>query len=218
MGGESRAQIVLPRLYVILDAETLERLRFDLVATALELRDVGVRLFQYRDKRGDAGAVLREARRLAECLEGSGCLLILNDYADLVGPSGCGGLHVGQGDVGGFEAREMVGEGCVLGVSTHKEAQVKGAGCGAADYVAIGPVYRTSTKGDAETAVGVEGVRMARGLTRKPLVGIGGISVERVEAVMEAGADAVAVIGALYRPGRSVGANARELLRAVAEG
>lgn len=215
MGAGSGAGIVLPRLYVILDAETLDRLGLDLVGTAVELRDAGVRLFQYRDKRGDEGVVLREARRLAGSLEGAGCLLILNDYADLVGLSGFGGLHVGQGDAGGLGAREIVGAGSVLGVSTHDEAQVLGAAAGPADYVAIGPVFRTSTKGDAEPAVGVGGVRLARGLTSKPLVAIGGISAANVREVMDAGADAVAVIGALYEPGRSVGENARELLRAA---
>ncbi len=217
MSAGCKAQIALPRLYVVLDAETLERLGLDLVATALELRDAGVRLFQYRDKRGDEGAVLREARRLSECLEGSGCLLILNDYADVVGPSGCGGLHVGQGDLSEDAAREILGEERILGVSTHNESQVKLAAYGRADYVAIGPVFRTGSKSDAEAVVGVEGVRRARGLTRKPLVAIGGISVERVAAVMEAGADAAAVIGAVYRSGRSAGENARELLRGVAE-
>lgn len=211
--------MVLPRLYAILDAETLGRSGLDLVATAMELRDAGVRLLQYRDKRSGASVdeVLLEARRLAECLRGSGCKLILNDYAELVVASGFGGLHVGQGDLDGVAARQMLGAEYMLGVSTHNEAQLRLAAGGPADYVAIGPVFETSTKADAEAAVGVEGVRRARGITDKPLVAIGGISLERIPAVMEAGADAVAVIGALFRGGRGVGENAQELLRAAEE-
>lgn len=212
--------MALPRLYAILDAETLERLRLDLVATAIELRNAGVTLMQYRDKRsgeGEAPAakVLGQAWRLAEGLDGSGCRLILNDYAELVGASGFEGLHVGQGDLQARRAREIIGGERVLGISTHDGTQLVEADDGPADYVAIGPVFQTNSKLDAEAAVGVDGVRRARGVTKKPLVAIGGISLETIPSVLDAGADAVAVIGALYLPGRSVGENARALLAAA---
>jgi len=219
VGGESRAQIVLPRLYAILDAEALEQRGLDLVATAIELRDAGATLMQYRHKlaggKASTAEVLGEARRLAASLDGSGCRLILNDYAELVVASGFGGLHVGQGDLDAHEAREMIGGDRVLGISAHDEAQMAAAACGPADYVAIGPVFRTNSKLNAEAVVGLEGVRQARGLTKKPLVAIGGISHATIPSVLDAGADAVAVIGALYRPGRSVGENARALLAAA---
>ena len=131
--------------------------------------------------------------------------------------SGFDGVHVGQTDADALHARGVIGAGRVLGVSTHTEAQVRAAAWGPASYVAIGPVFRTGSKVGAEPVVGLEGVREARALTDKPLVGIGGITVANVAEVLRAGADAVAVIGALYRPGRSVAENARELLGAAEE-
>ncbi len=208
---------MLPRLYAILDAEALERLGLELEDTALRLTEAGVRLLQYRDKRGDREVIWEAARRLADQLEGSGCLLILNDHADLVVSSGFGGVHVGQGDVDAFAARSLIGAGRVLGVSTHSEGQLRAAAESPADYVAIGPVFATGTKADAEPVVGVEGVRRARALTSKPLVAIGGITTLNVREVLDAGADSVAVIGALFDGRRDVRVAARELLKAASE-
>jgi thiamine-phosphate pyrophosphorylase len=100
----------------------------------------------------------------------------------------------------------------VVGVSTHNEEQVVEAERGVADYVAVGPVFGTATKLDAEPMVGLEGVRRARSLTRKPLVAIGGITLENARSVVDAGADSVAVIGGLFVPGRTVGEVARDFL------
>jgi thiamine-phosphate pyrophosphorylase len=97
-------------------------------------------------------------------------------------------------------------------VSTHNEAQVLAADAGAAEYVAIGPVFATTTKADTEPVVGLEGVRRARALTRKPLVAIGGITLENAQSVIEAGADSVAVIGGLARVGERPGKLAKDFL------
>ena len=208
---------MLPRLYAILDAELLERRSLGLASTAAELAGAGVRLLQFRDKRGDLGAMLRDAREIAGAVAGSGCLLILNDQAGLVEPSGFDGVHVGQGDVSAEAAREVIGPGRLLGVSTHTEMQMRAAASGPADYVAVGPVFGTTSKANAEPLVGLAGVRAARLLTDKPLVAIGGISAESVGPVIAAGADTVAVIGALYMPGRGVGEGVGALLQALGE-
>jgi thiamine-phosphate pyrophosphorylase len=100
----------------------------------------------------------------------------------------------------------------VIGVSTHHEAQVIAADASEADYVAVGPVFATSTKADAEPVVGLEGVRRARALTRKPLVAIGGITRENARSVIDAGADSVAVIGGLLAPGEQPGKIAKDFL------
>lgn len=217
----------LARIYAILDRDTLDRLGLDLVETALRLRDEGLRLFQYRDKRVDLEAILGDARRLADALRPRGCQLILNDHADLVDASGFDGLHVGQGDLdasGGLGMiedrglvgiRTLLGAGPILGVSTHNETQLRSAAIDVADYVAIGPVFPTSTKADAEPVVGLGGVRRARELTGKPLVAIGGISAANAREVMEAGADSVAVVAALFGRGIDVGKAARRLMDAV---
>jgi len=99
-----------------------------------------------------------------------------------------------------------------VGVSTHTEEQVVAADAGAADYVAIGPVFATGTKLDAAAVVGLEGVRRARAMTGKPLVAIGGITRENARSVIEAGADSVAVISGLFVPGERVERVAREFL------
>ncbi|MEO7028606.1 MAG: thiamine phosphate synthase [Acidobacteriaceae bacterium] len=92
----------------------------------------------------------------------------------------------------------------VVGVSTHTDEQVRIADASEADYIAVGPVFATATKLNAEPVVGLEGVRRARALTRKPIVAIGGITRENARSVIDAGADSVAVIGGLFVPGESV--------------
>ena len=128
-------------------------------------------------------------------------LLILNDWPELAVEAGFDGVHVGQTDVSPAEARAIVGPGKIVGVSTHNEAQLRAADRQPVDYIAVGPVYATATKENPDPVVGLEGVRLARGLTRKPLVGIGGISAENAAAVRQAGADSLAVISGIFAPG-----------------
>ena len=108
-------------------------------------------------------------------------------------------------------AREW-GTRSVVGVSTHCQAQVVTADAGCADYVAVGPVFATSSKADAEPTIGLEGVRRARALTLKPIVAIGGITRENARSVMDAGADSVAVIGGLLVKGERPGKVAEDFL------
>jgi thiamine-phosphate pyrophosphorylase len=193
------------RLYAIADAEVLAGRGIGLKAFAEEMRAGGVRLLQYRNKVGSEQAVLRDAAVLRQVFAGAGATLIMNDRADLAVLAGFDGVHVGQGDLSPEDARRVVGVGRVVGVSTHTADQVRVAEAGGADYVAIGPIFRTGTKADAAPVVGLEGVRMARGLTRKPLVAIGGITLENARSVVDAGADAVAVISALVGGGQMAG-------------
>src|SRR5215467_10356033 len=141
-----------------------------------ELKAAGVTLLQYRNKVGAPQSILRDAAMVWEVFAGSDCRLILNDYADLVSDAGFGGVHVGQGDLAVDEARRVVGAGRWVGVSTHNDEQVRIANETSADYVAVGPVFTTGTKVDAEPVIGLEGVRRARALTNKPIVAIGGIT------------------------------------------
>lgn len=206
----------LTGLYAIADAATLGRQGMELQEFAEELRSTGLRVVQWRCK-GSRVEVLDGAAVLREVFAGTGCRLLMNDSAELAVAAGFDGVHVGQGDGGVEEARRIVGADGIVGVSTHTEAEVRAADASSADYVAVGPVFRTGTKVDAAAVVGLEGVRRARALTGKPLVGIGGISAGNAREVIEAGADAVAVIEALYRPGRSVEKSTGELLRALAK-
>src|SRR6266852_4958399 len=200
--------MLLPRLYAILDAGCFPDANA-MFAAAEELATAGCTLLQYRNKKGSARRMLDDARelksRLAPTVE-----LIMNDRADLCLAAGFDGLHIGQDDLSPESARKIIGPARWLGVSTHNPEQLAEADKTSADYLAIGPVFATTTKANPDPVVGLEGIRRARGLTRKPLVAIGGITRASARSVIEAGADAVAVISdLLLDPGKS----AEEIMR-----
>jgi thiamine-phosphate pyrophosphorylase len=201
--------IVVPRLYPILDADALTRAGVPLVTAARALYDAGLRWVQYRDKRGSDAAVAESMRKLRVIFPEGEAVLLLNDRAHLCGQTGADGVHIGQEDMAPAEARRMLGPKRLLGVSTHNVAQLRAAlATSAADYLAIGPVFATGSKKNPAPVVGLEGVRAARALTRLPLVAIGGITVDNGRVVIEAGADAVAVISALLPEGCPKGTHA----------
>jgi thiamine-phosphate pyrophosphorylase len=201
--GEPASQ-QFSRLYPILDQGLIESRGIALGRIAEELKAAGVMLAQYRNKVGERDSILRNASEMWEVFDGSGCRLILNDRADLVGPAGFGGVHVGQGDLSPEDARRVVGAKRWVGVSTHNDEQVRIANGTSADYIAVGPVFATGTKIDADAVIGLEGVRRARALTGKPIVAIGGITRENARSVIEAGADSVAIISGLFVDGETV--------------
>jgi thiamine-phosphate pyrophosphorylase len=204
---------MVPRLYAIADAEVLAARKIPLADFARELRAAGVGLMQYRDKHGAPQEVLRAARLLREAMAGSECQLILNDRADLAVLAEFDGVHVGHLDLSPDDARRVVGPSKIVGVSTHTDEQVRTTQSSAADYIAIGPVFATGTKADAERVVGLEGVRRARALTAKPLVAIGGITLANARSVIDAGADSIAVISGLFAGGQTVEQVARDFLQ-----
>jgi thiamine-phosphate pyrophosphorylase len=198
----------VPPLYAILDASLFADPN-DIFAFAAELAAAGVTLLQYRDKSGNAPQMLEPARELKRRLADS-VSLIMNDRADLCLAAGFDGVHVGQDDLSPEGARGVIGDALWLGVSTHNPAQVTLADQTSADYIAVGPVFPTASKASRDPVIGLEGVRTARALTRKPLIAIGGISRANCRSVIEAGADAVAVISDLLRAPRK---SAEEFLR-----
>lgn len=198
----------LPRIYPILDAACFHNAA-EMFDTAEELAAAGCTLLQYRNKSGSARQMLEEARELRARL-GTSVKLIMNDRADLCLTAGFDGLHIGQDDLSPEAARRIIGPDRWLGVSTHNPEQLAEADKTSADYLAIGPVFATSSKANPDPVVGLEGVRRARELTRKPLVAIGGITRVNARSVIEAGADAVAVISDLIPEPRK---SAEEFLR-----
>jgi len=201
----------LPRLYAIVDRDALDARGITAGEFAQELRDAGVRLVQYRDKGGSPQQILCAAAEISQVFAGvDDAVLVMNDRADIALLAGWG-VHVGHTDMSPANARKLLGA-AAMGVSTHNEAQVLAADAGAADYVAIGPVFATASKSDTEPVVGLEGVRRARSLTSKPLVAIGGITRENARSVIEAGADSVAVIGALLAVGEPSAKIAKDFL------
>ncbi len=191
---------VPPRLYAILDSSHFPDIDA-LCGSASELVAGGVTLLQYRNKSGNPRQMLEQARELKRRL-GDLIRLIMNDRADLCLAAGFDGVHVGQDDLSPAGARAVIGDSLWLGVSTHNPAQLALADKTTANYLAIGPVFATGSKANPDPVIGLQGVREARALTRKPLVAIGGITRENCRSVIEAGADSVAVISDLIREPR----------------
>jgi thiamine-phosphate pyrophosphorylase len=187
-------RLVLPRLYVILDAALITSSEID---CALSLAEAGVRLLQYRNKSAPARQYLESSRKLAEVLLPQGVTFFVNDRPDVAFLAGATGVHVGQDDLEVEQARQIVGRDKLVGVSTHNLEQFERAAASSADYIALGPIFSTSSKANPDPVVGLDLLRKARALTDKPVVAIGGISLERAAAVIEAGADSVAVISGI---------------------
>ena len=192
---------VLPRFYPIIDASysrtapdpTSALLRF-----ASELVKGGASLIQYRNKSGSARDMLGHARELRRVL-GDQVKLIMNDRADLCLAAGFDGVHLGQDDLSPAAARKIFdaaakGGSLWIGYSTHNPEQLRDADRMPVDYIAVGPIFSTSSKANPDPVIGLEGVCEARRLTSKPLVAIGGITRQNAQSVLNSGADSVAVI------------------------
>lgn len=201
-----------PPLYAILDPQISSTPLTQLVQ---QLAAAGVRLMQLRDKQGSARRIYAQTTDLLAALAPSGARLIVNDRPDIAAITGAGGVHVGQDDLSVEDARKICGASRWVGVSTHNLDQLRAADRTSADYIAVGPIFPTGTKANPDPVVGVDFVRVARQITRKPLVAIGGITLESAAEVFSAGAHSVAVIRDIVASG-DPGSRAREYL-AVAE-
>ena len=203
---------MFPTLYAILDPSLIST---SLIPLAKNLANSGVRLIQLRDKKASSRMLFAEAKGLADVLVPAGVQFIVNDRPDVAAICGASGVHLGQDDLPVEDARRIIGPAGWVGVSTHNPKQLREAVATSADYIAVGPVFPTTTKANPDPVVGLELLREARVLTKKPLVAIGGITIENAAAVFRAGADSVAVVRDLLAasdPGR----RAKEFL-AVAE-
>lgn len=189
-------RLVMPRLYVILDAGMLTGSPGEI---AKQLIEAGVRLLQYRDKQASARELLENSRAIAATAAAANCPFFVNDRPDVAYLSGAAGVHVGQEDLGVEQAREVVGPERWVGVSTHNLEQFQQAAASSADYIAVGPIFPTTSKANPDPVVGVDLVRRVRALTSKPIVAIGGISLEHAPEVIAAGADSVAVISGILK-------------------
>ncbi len=185
----------IPKLYPITDCQLSNCTHEEIVQMMLA---GGARLIQLRDKEASAKELLDAARACLALTRPAGARLIINDRVDVALTSGADGIHLGQEDLAVEEAREILGEDKIIGVSTHSLDQFKAALETSANYIAVGPVFPTKTKENPDPVVGLDLVRQAKLITDRPLVAIGGISVERAADVIAAGADSVAIISALY--------------------
>lgn len=204
----------LPGVYAILDAEVAAAHGWALVDLARAVLEGGARLLQVRAKGLASRALLVEARAIVAEAAPFGAQVIVNDRADLAVLASAAGVHVGQDDLAPADVRAIVGPTALVGVSTHHAAQVAEAAAAPVSYIAVGPVFGTRTKDTGYAAVGLDLVREA---TRSghPVVAIGGITLDRIAAVVGAGATSVAVIGDLFAGGDPA-ARTRALVDAAA--
>src|SRR5260370_29868609 len=184
-------RLVLPRLYVILDAGMLTE---PAGHTAQKLMDAGVKLLQYRAKNAAARELWNESRAIAEAARPAKCIFIVNDRSDVAYLAGADGVHVGQDDLGVEQARRVIGPDRWVGVSTHSLEQFRKAAASSADYIAVGPIFQTSSKANPDPLVGTDLLRRVRALTGKPIVAIRGVTLERAADGLAAGAECVAGI------------------------
>lgn len=192
-----RHRVSLHGLYVILDPS---------VYPARPLRDVliqsaaaGARIFQYRNKVASMKGAYADALVLRKAAEQAGVLFIINDRCDLALAVDADGVHLGQDDLPIAHARALMGPDKLLGLSTHNVDQVKEADQLKPDYIGFGPIFTPGSKQDHDPVVGLEGLRRVRPLTTLPMFAIGGIHVDQVRAIRQAGAEGVAVISAVLK-------------------
>ena len=199
-------------LYPIADADSCG----DVVALATAILAGGARLLQLRAKNATTRELIALARAVRADADRAGALLVLNDRADVARLVGTG-VHLGQDDLPPDAARAMLGPDAVIGFSTHNLAQLDEAvRAGGVDYLAFGPIFATRSKENADPALGIAALAAARARCPLPLVAIGGLTAATIPAVRAAGADAVAVIGAIA--GTADPTAATRALRAVAHG
>jgi thiamine-phosphate pyrophosphorylase len=196
---------LLPRFYPILDIELCRERGLEPLAVLDAFLAGGASFLQLRDKTPSTAGRLRLAEAVVSRAHAAGARVIVNDRADIARLSGADGVHVGQDDLTVEEARQIVGPDAIVGLSTHDEAQIEAAARTSATYIAVGPIYGTATKDTGYSARGLDLVRRAA-RDGRPVVAIGGITLERAPEVLAAGASSVAVISDLLRddPARMV--------------
>ncbi|HEY0323255.1 MAG TPA: thiamine phosphate synthase [Pyrinomonadaceae bacterium] len=198
----------LPKLYPITDARASGLSHAEQV---LRLTRGGARLIQLREKHLDAREFFREAEAAISLTREPGVRLIINDRVDIALATGADGVHLGQDDLPPEAARRILGERAVIGFSTHNVEQAMAAASLPIDYLAIGPIFPTSSKENPDPTIGLDGLRRVRdAVPSLPLVAIGGITLENALETYAAGADSLAVIGSLLADPPQIEARVRD--------
>jgi thiamine-phosphate pyrophosphorylase len=192
------------RLNAIVDAGSLADA--DLAALARAAARGGATLIQYRDKEGSTRAMVETARSIRVALAGTGVPFVVNDRVDVALAAGADGVHLGRDDMDAATARCLLGSSAIIGATVKNEADARTA-CGAPiDYACIGGVFQTLSKDNPDPPVGLDGLAALRRLIRAtrpalPVGAIAGVDLTRIRPVIEAGADGVAAISAIFRSG-----------------
>jgi thiamine-phosphate pyrophosphorylase len=175
----------------------LARVPIDPAEAARAIIESGARILQLRHKGHFSRAMFETAEKIGELCRAAGALFVVNDRVDIAMMAHAG-VHLGQDDLSPAAAHRLIGKDAVIGFSTHNEAQIRAAAGEPVDYLALGPLFGTTTKEHPDPTVGLDDLRRLRPLVTKPLVAIGGITRSNALAAFEAGADSVAVIGDLF--------------------
>src|SRR5262245_40899331 len=186
----------LPRVYPILDSETLTARGLTLASAAAAFLEGGAGILQVRHKGHWTREIFAASQEVARLCREAGAHLIVNDRADMAMLLDAG-LHLGQDDLPPREARRLMGPDAEIGYSSHNPAQLCAAGGEPVDYVALGPIFGTASKRNPDPVTGVAEVERCRPMLEKPLVAIGGITLANAADVWRAGADSVAIIAGL---------------------
>ena len=189
----------LPPVYPITDKRLSGKPNH--LAIVRELVRGGASVVQIRDKETPVRTLLEDIRRCVDFAGPLGVTVIINDRCDLALLSGAAGAHLGQDDLPPDSARRVLPKGAVLGFSTHSMAEVREADPLPVQYIGFGPVFATSTKASASPVAGLRGLRRACRESAHPVVAIGGIGLEQLRVVLEAGAVSAAVISSLMQAG-----------------
>lgn len=203
---------LLPKLYAITDARLSGLSHREQVAA---LSAAGATLIQLRDKTLSSRDFYLEAKEAVDLARPSGARIVINDRVDIALAVGAGGVHLGQNDMPPAQARRLLGERAIIGLSTHNVAQAVEASRLPIDYLAVGPVFGTRTKDRPDPIVGIERLREIRAVIGDlPLVAIGGIDLERASEVFAAGADSAAIVSWLVSPGCTIRERTTQFLSA----
>lgn len=202
---------VIPTIYPITDT------RLSGLAHAEQARRLiagGARLLQIREKNLSSIEFFNAAADVMDVARSSGAKILINDRVDIALAVRADGVHLGQNDLPPEKAREILGEDVIIGYSTHSIEHAKRALVLPIDYIAIGPIFETTTKDDPDAIVGLEGLRRVReAVGGKPIVAIGGINENNVAAVLAAGADSAALISSIVSDGDLIEEKIRSLIR-----
>ncbi|MCM3900998.1 MAG: thiamine phosphate synthase [Pyrinomonadaceae bacterium] len=182
----------------------------------IRLSDGGANLIQLREKDLTPREFFKQAQEASQIARRRGVRIVINDRVDMALAVEADGVHLGQEDFPPEAARRLLGDRAIIGVSTHNVEQARRASRLPVNYLAIGPIFTTSSKSNSEPAVGLDGLRNVRdAIGNFPLVAIGGISHENAQDVLESGADVVAVLSALLANSNEVTERTKRLFAAL---
>lgn len=200
----------LPRIYPLTDVQISGLSQAEQV---IRLSDGGATLIQLREKNAAASDFFTEAKKAVVAARQRGVRVVINDRVDIALALRADGVHLGQDDFPPEAARDLLGPDAIIGFSTHSMEQASQAARLRIDYLAIGPIFATTSKINSEPVVGLEKLReVRRAVGKLPIVGIGGISHENARSVIESGADSVAVISTLLAKPNQISAQTRSLI------